>query len=90
MSLIAMEKPASFGDEDIRTEKARLLRAVREVGEEDVVLGQYTGDYKTKKEEAKVGYSDDGKVPHGSKTPTYAAAVLHVDNDRWENVKIYV
>jgi len=32
------------------------------------------------------GYLDDPTVPKGSRTPTYAAAVLHVQNRRWAGV----
>ena len=44
MSLVAMEPPVSLSAEDVRDEKTKVLRAVRPLRIEDVVLGQYAGD----------------------------------------------
>lgn len=38
------------------------------------------------KGEALTGYLDDPTVPEGSITPTYAAAVLRINNERWDGV----
>ena len=43
LSLIAMEPPVSFDAEAVRTEKAKLVQAVRPVQPEDAVLGEKTG-----------------------------------------------
>lgn len=51
----------------------------------DVVLGQYVGD-PNGEGEAKLGYLDDPTVPNDSLTPTYAAAVLRIKNERWDGV----
>lgn len=51
----------------------------------DVVLGQYIGNPEGEGE-AKIGYLDDPTVPAGSVTPTYAAAVLRINNERWDGV----
>jgi len=51
----------------------------------DVVLGQYVGNPEGEGE-AKIGYLDDPTVPAGSVTPTYAAAVLRINNERWDGV----
>jgi len=32
------------------------------------------------------GYLDDPTVPAGSVTPTFAAAVLRINNERWSDV----
>jgi len=34
----------------------------------------------------KASYLDDSTVPKGSRVPTYAAAVLHINNARWRGV----
>lgn len=62
-----------------------MLRCINEVQLKDVVLGQYVGDPEGKGD-AKEGYLDDPTVPKGSTTPTYALAVLHIHNERWEGV----
>lgn len=52
---------------------------------DDVVLGQYVGNPEGEGEAA-VGYLDDKTVPVGSTTPTYALAVLRINNERWDGV----
>lgn len=41
-------------------------------------------------EESKLGYLDDEGVPKGSKTPTFATAVLRVNNERWDGVPFII
>lgn len=52
----------------------------------DVVLGQYVGNLEAAEEHKKFGYSDDKTVPSGSKTATFASAVLKINNERWDGV----
>jgi glucose-6-phosphate 1-dehydrogenase len=78
LALVAMELPATFGADDIRDEKLKLLRSVRPLSPEDSVLGQYGG------------YRGEEGVGKGSRTPTYAALRLYVDNWRWQGVPFYV
>jgi len=79
-ALIAMEPPVSLSPEDVRDEKVKILRCVPPIDIKDVVVGQYTGNDK------EPGYLDDKTVPEGSVTPTFATAILHVQNSRWEGV----
>ena len=53
---------------------------------EDVVVGQYVGDPDGPDDDSKLGYLDDPTVPKGSVTPTYAAAVFRINNERWDGV----
>ncbi|KAK7793880.1 hypothetical protein R5R35_003565 [Gryllus longicercus] len=85
LSLVAMEKPASVHPDDIRNEKVKVLRFISELRLEDVVLGQYVGD-PDGEGDAKLGYLDDPTVPRGSTTPTFAVAVLKINNERWDGV----
>lgn len=43
LALFAMEQPVSMDAEDIRNEKVKLLRSIRPIDIEDVVIGQYKG-----------------------------------------------
>ena len=52
---------------------------------DDIVLGQYVGNPDGKGDE-KFGYTDDQTVPKGSKTPTFACAVVNIANERWDGV----
>ena len=78
LSLVAMEPPASFDANAIRNEKVKLLNAVRPIQIPDTVLAQYDGYCSTK------------GVAEGSRTPTFAALKLNVDNWRWKGVPFYL
>lgn len=84
LALFAMETPVSLDAEDIRNEKVKVLRSMRRLRLEDVVVGQYKGH--TKGGRSYPGYADDPTVPKGSITPTFAAAALFIDNARWDGV----
>ncbi|XP_064499763.1 glucose-6-phosphate 1-dehydrogenase, partial [Pseudopipra pipra] len=85
LCLVAMEKPASTDPDDVRDEKVKVLKSISPVELPDVVLGQYVGDPEGPPE-ARKGYLEDPTVPPGSNTPTFAAAVLRVANERWDGV----
>jgi len=82
LALVAMEPPVSFGAEDIRDEKMKIFRSIRPIAAPDVpgtvVVGQYRG------------YGEEKGVAKGSRTPTYVALKLMVDNWRWNGVPFYV
>lgn len=85
-SIVAMEPPVRVAGGDyanfLRDEKVKVLKCVRVLKMEDVVLGQYVGN-PAKNE---VGYLEDKTVPPGSNCPTFATCVLYVDNARWQGV----
>lgn len=85
LSLVAMEKPATVHPDDIRDEKVKVLKCIQALTLDDVVLGQYIGNPNGTGEE-KEGYLDDPTVPAGSTTPTFAMAVLKINNERWDGV----
>jgi len=82
LSILTMERPFSFSSEDIRDEKTKVLRYIKPIKKEDVLLGQYIANPKTQKP----GYLDDETVPKDSVCPTFAAIVLYVNSPRWEGV----
>lgn len=52
----------------------------------NVVLGQYVANLEAAEDYKKFGYCDDKTVPTGSKTATFASAVLNINNERWDGV----
>ncbi|KAE9457825.1 hypothetical protein C3L33_10255, partial [Rhododendron williamsianum] len=84
LTLFAMETPVSLDAEDIRNEKVKVLRSMRLLQLEDVMVGQYKGHSKGGR--TYPGYTDDPTVPNDSFTPTFAAAALFIDNARWDGV----
>jgi glucose-6-phosphate 1-dehydrogenase len=89
LSLVAMEPPASFEADLVRDEKAKVLHAVRPVDPaSDAVRGQYTAGWVGG--EQVPGYRDEQGVPDDSRTDSYAALRLEIDNWRWAGVPFYV
>ena len=78
LSLLAMEAPANADAESIRDEQSKVLRNVRPLSTDDLVLGQFRG------------YRDEAGVAKDSKVPTYAALRLQIDSWRWQGVPFYV
>jgi glucose-6-phosphate 1-dehydrogenase len=92
LALAAMEPPASFEADSIRDEKVKLLRSVRPFKLEPwstiIVRGQYGSGVINGKEV--VGYQSESNVEPGSKTETFVAAKLFIDNWRWKDVPFYL
>ena len=65
--------------------QVKVLRSIRPIELDDVVLGQYVGNPEGEGD-AKLGYRDDKTVPEGSRTPTFAMAVMYIRNERWDGV----
>ena len=69
-----------------RDEKVKVLKAISALPLSKCVLGQYVGDPDSEDPDARLGYLDDKTVPEGSTCPTFAAAVLNINNERWDGV----
>lgn len=88
LTLTAMEVPVAFDAESIRTEKAKVLRAIPPVMPEDVIYGQYTRGVVNAQEAP--GYREEPGVPPDSSTETFVALKLHIENWRWQGVPFYL
>jgi glucose-6-phosphate 1-dehydrogenase len=89
LALVCIEPPYSLSEPDsIRDEKVKVLRSLKPIGVEDVIRAQYSSGY-VNGERVK-GYHEEEGVPSGSKTETYAAMRLEIDNWRWSGVPIYI
>ncbi|MBD2847200.1 glucose-6-phosphate dehydrogenase [Paenibacillus sp. IB182496] len=93
LTMIAMEPPSRLHGEDIRDEKVKVLRSLRQYETDEdvrahVVRGQYgSGEARGK---ALPGYREEDKVDPQSATETYFAARVLVDNLRWAGVPFYI
>jgi glucose-6-phosphate 1-dehydrogenase len=88
LSLLCMEPPVTFDADEVRDEKVKVLHAVEPPPPDAVVRAQYTSGMAEGKEA--VGYLEEDDVPQDSKTETYVALRLEVDNWRWAGVPIYL
>jgi glucose-6-phosphate 1-dehydrogenase len=82
LSLVTMEVPASFAPDDIRDEKAQVLRSIRQLTLSDVANHCVRGQYR--------GYRSEPGVAADSEVPTYAAMRFMIDNWRWQGVPFYL
>jgi glucose-6-phosphate 1-dehydrogenase len=93
LAYLCMEPPTSFKPDAIRNEKSKVLDAVRVMTPDQVrqntVRGQY-GPGKKADGSDTVGYRQEPDVNPQSRTETFAAAKLYIDNWRWEGVPIYL
>ncbi len=93
MAYVCMELPESLDPATVRDAKSTLLRSVRLMESGDVagacVRGQY-GAGKKADGSAAVAYREEPAVDPQSNTETFAAIRLHVDNDRWRGMPVYL
>jgi glucose-6-phosphate 1-dehydrogenase len=82
LTFVAMEPPSRFTADRLRNEKAKVLDSILVPTPQEalanIVIGQYDG------------YLDEKNVPKNSRTPTYAALRLQVENWRWQGVPFYL
>lgn len=92
MALIAMEPPMSLDSEAIRNEKLKVFQALRPLSQSDlennIIRGQYTAS--TVRGKHLSGYREEKNVNPNSRTETYVAMKLFIDNWRWGGVPFYI
>ena len=82
VSLVGMEPPASFEATALRNEKVKVLSSIQPMKKENAARRTVLAQYK--------GYRDEKGVDPDSRTPTYAALKLQIDNWRWQGVPFYL
>jgi glucose-6-phosphate 1-dehydrogenase len=82
VAMTAMEAPNSFDADAVRTEKAKIIDAIRDLKPEDVEASAVRGQYQ--------GYQQEPDVSPESEIETYAAMKLSIDNWRWAGVPFYI
>ena len=82
MTLVAMESPSKYSADNMRNEKLKVLEAVPTYDAAEAKASVAVGQYE--------GYRQEEGVPADSRTPTYAAIKLTVQNARWKDVPFYL
>jgi glucose-6-phosphate 1-dehydrogenase len=92
LSLIAMECPVSFDADAVRDEQSKVLHGIQPIEPEEVLSSAVRGQYGEGMETGKrvPGYRDEPGVAHDSRTETYVALRLMIDNWRWAGVPFYL
>ena len=92
LTLVAMEPPASMEAEALRDEKVKVLRSLRTIEPDHVDEVAFRAQYAAGciDGEPVPGYRQEAGVPADSRTETYAAMKLYIDNWRWRGVPFYL
>ncbi|MGA4720114.1 glucose-6-phosphate dehydrogenase [Fictibacillus nanhaiensis] len=90
--MVAMEPPGELKPEHIRDEKVKVLRSLRFFSEEEVKKNVIRGQYSegTMNGNQVPGYLNEDNVDPESRTETFVAAKLFIDNFRWTGVPFYI
>ena len=92
LSLTAMESPVSFQADAVRNEQAKVLHSLQPLNSEDVLQRSVRGQYG----EGAIGgekvprYRSEPGVNPESRTETFVALKLNIDNWRWAGVPFYL
>jgi glucose-6-phosphate 1-dehydrogenase len=92
LTLTAMEPPINLSASSIKDEKVKILQCLEEITpgkiQEDIVRAQYgEGIFNNK---MLPGYKQEERVSPDSRTETFVALKLHVENFRWAGVPFYI
>jgi glucose-6-phosphate 1-dehydrogenase len=92
LTLIAMEPPANLDADSIRDEKLKVLKSLRPIDSSNVrqntVRGQYVNGFVNGQEVP--GYLDESDANTSSRTETFIALKVELDNWRWAGVPFYL
>lgn len=86
LALLAMELPVEYNAAAVRNAKVALLKSISPLTLDRLAIGQYGASISA----LQSAYVAAPNVARDSLTPTYAAAVLMIDNPRWEGVPFLI
>ncbi|MDO9154432.1 MAG: glucose-6-phosphate dehydrogenase [Paludibacter sp.] len=92
LAVVAMEPPSVFDSDSIRNETVKVLQGLRPIKSNEiadyVVRGQYISGQVGN--EVQNGYRQETGVAPNSKTETFVALKVFIDNWRWGDVPFYI
>jgi glucose-6-phosphate 1-dehydrogenase len=92
LTILSMEPPVSFSADEVRNEKVKVLHSIKPPTLEEVSARVVRAQYGSGVAEGKEvpGYLEEQGVAPDSRTETYVALRLSVDNWRWAGVPFYL
>jgi glucose-6-phosphate 1-dehydrogenase len=92
ISLTAMEPPISFSADAVRDEQSKTVHAIQPMSSEEVLTRAIRGQYGDGviDEQGVLAYRNEPDVAPDSKTETFVALKLFIDNWRWAGVPFYI
>jgi len=88
LSLLTMDQPVEFTEDDINIEKVKALRSLRPYQPDEVARNFVRGQYAPT--ETVKGYRQEDKISPESNTDTFVAGKVMIDNFRWSGVPFYI
>jgi len=92
LAVVAMEPPSIFDSESIRNESVKVLQSLRPIKPteiaENVVRGQYIETLVD--DQIQKGYRQEKDVAPNSRTETFVALKVFIDNWRWNDIPFYI
>ena len=91
LSILAMDKPASFREADVRAEKIKVFQSLKQQTDEEIKRHFVRGQYTSGRIDGHhyVGYLDEPNIASHSQTETFAGGVFFVDTDRFRDVPFF-
>jgi len=92
VAMVAMEPPMSIDSMAIRNEKLKVFQALRPMSDDDLFKNVIRGQYMAANIKGKYmkSYREEKDVDPASRTETYVAMKLYIDNWRWGGVPFYI
>jgi glucose-6-phosphate 1-dehydrogenase len=92
LCLIAMEPPVTFDAAPVRDEKNKVMQAIHPIDRTRINEVALRGQYAAGRVDGRpaVAYREEKGVARDSRTETYAALKLSVDNWRWAGIPFYL
>lgn len=82
LAIVTMESPQSFGADNVRAERAKVLKKLRPLSPAKVSTLVVRGQYE--------GYKHEQGVRENSQTETYFRIQTNINNTRWKGVPFYL
>jgi len=92
LAMVAMEPPNSFDADAVRTEKSKVIQAIRRTKPAEAANCVVRGQYRAGEVLGRTirDYREEPDVAPDSQTETYVAMKFMIDNWRWNGVPFYV
>jgi glucose-6-phosphate 1-dehydrogenase len=92
LGMVAMEAPNALDADSVRAEKTRVIEAITVQTRAEALANSVRGQYRAGTVEGRpmVAYRDADHVAARSRTETYVALKLEIDNWRWAGVPFYL
>jgi len=92
LMMTAMNRPKRITPQDIRSEKLKILKSLRTLKKSDVVRNVIRGQYAQGEiqQQAVTGYRQEAGIKASSKTDTFIAARVWIDDPSWVGVPFYI